>query len=182
MPDRIRTNADVQRIAAGRPRLFNGDMKTSIVALALTFSQLATAGGDLYPTAECMQQLKHDWRLQSLEHKVALGLVDEATPAMLALERRPTAEESSALGLWLELRQGCYAVGAAHREAAHTALPLLAGRMFGVQQRLVGELRDGRTSFGEFNRRRLEASQVERRQQAALLRTDKLPSTTAALR
>jgi hypothetical protein len=157
-------------------------LKTSLVAVALTFSQLATAGGDLYPTAACMQQLAHDWRLQSLNHKVALGLADEAMPAMLALERRPTAEESSALGLWLELRQGCFAVGADHRVAAHTSLPLLAGRMFGVQQRLVGELRDGRTTFGEFNRRRLEAWQTERRQQADLLQPDRSYRATATLR
>ena len=157
-------------------------MKTSIAVLTLTFSQLAAAGGDLYPTADCMQQLVQDVRLQALDRNVALGLGDETTPAMLALERRPTADESAALGLWMELRQKCYALGAAHREAAHTSLPLLAGRMFGVQQRLIGELRDGRTSFGEFNRRRLDAWQTERRQQAELLRTDKSPSTTAALR
>jgi hypothetical protein len=157
-------------------------MKTSIVVLALTFSQLATAGGDLYPTADCMQQLTHDVRLQALERKVALGLGDQATPALLALDRRATVEESAALVLWMELRQKCFALGADHRSAAHTSLPLLAGRMFGVQQRLVGELRDGRTTFGEFNRRRLELWQVERRQQADLFRSDKLQTTAAALR
>jgi hypothetical protein len=157
-------------------------LKTSLVAVALTFSQLATAGGDLYPTADCMQQLAQDATLQALEGKVALGLGDETTPALLSLERRPTAEESAALGLWLELRQKCYALGAAHREATHTSLPLLAGRMFGVQQRLVGELRDGRTTFGEFNRRRLDAWQTERRQQADLLQPDRSYRATATLR
>ena len=156
-------------------------MKTSILVLTLTFSQLAAAGGDLYPTAECMQQLTHDVRLQALDRKVALGLGDEATPALLALDRTATVMERVALRQWMELRQECFALGAAHRAAAHAELPLLADRMFDAQQRLLGELREGRTSFGEFNRRRLELWQAERRQQAELLGTDKL-QTAAALR
>jgi hypothetical protein len=157
-------------------------LKTSIVVLALAFSQLATAGGDADPTAGCMQGLAQDARLQVLHRKVDLGVGDQATPAMLALEGRAAPEDSAALGVWMELRQKCYARGAAYRAAAHTSLPLLAGRMFGVQQRLVGEVRDGRTSFGEFNRRRLEAWQTERRQQADLLRAARPQDTTTALR
>jgi len=157
-------------------------MKTSIVvALTLTFSQIAAAGGDLYPTADCMQRLTHDVRLQALDRKVALGLGDEATPALLALDRTATVMERVALRLWMELRQECFALGAAHRAAAHAELPLLADRMFSAQQQLLGELREGRASFGEFNRRRLELWQTERRQQAELLGTDKL-QTAAALR
>ena len=156
-------------------------MKTSILVLALTFSQLAAAGGDLYPTAECMQQLTRDVRLQALDRKVVLGLGDETTPALLALDRTATVMERVALRLWMELRQECFALGGAHRAAAHAELPLLADRMFDTQQRLLGELREGRTSFGEFNRRRLELWQAERRQQAELLGTDKL-QTAAALR
>jgi hypothetical protein len=157
-------------------------LKTSLVAVALTFSQLAAAGGELYPTAECVQQLAHDKRLKVLDRKVALGLGDEATAAPAALERTATLEERAALGLWLELRQQCFSLGAAHRAAAHAGLPLLADRMFAEQQRLVSDLRAGRASFGEFNRRRLDLWQDERRQQAELLSPERLHRTTAALR
>jgi hypothetical protein len=157
-------------------------LKTLIVVLLLTLSQLAVAGGDPYPTAYCMLQLGQDARLQVLGGKVALGWGDETTSSQLALDRLPAAKEREALGLWSELRRECFALGAAHRAAAHEALPALADRMFAAQQLLLRELSEGRIGFAEFNASRLALWKVEHRQQANLLRPDKFHNAAAALR
>jgi hypothetical protein len=156
--------------------------KTCFVVLAMSLSQLAVAGGDLYPTAECMRELSHDARLRVLDGKIALGASDETSLSQLALPRLPTAEEDAALAVLSQLRQDCFTLGAAHRAAAHAALPVLADRMFAAQQELLRELREERIGFAEFNARRLELWQVERSQQADLLRSDKFNKTSAALR
>lgn len=157
-------------------------LKTSIVILTLTLSQLAVAGGDPYPTAECMLKLEEDARLRPLAGKVALGLGDETTSAQLTLDRLAAAGERRALGVWSELRRECFALGAAHRAAAHAALPVLAERMFAAQQLLLRELQEERIGFAEFNASRFELWKVERRQQANLLRPDKLHSAEATQR
>jgi hypothetical protein len=141
-------------------------LKVSIAALALAFGQLALAGGDPYPTAACDQQLARDARLKMLDGKVALDFSGDAAPSM---KRVPTLTERSVLGLWSQLRQECFALGGAHRAAAHADLPALAERMFAMQQQLVGELREGRIGFAEFNARRLELWQMARRRQAEIL-------------
>jgi hypothetical protein len=157
-------------------------LKTSIAILTLTLSQLAFAGGDLYPTAECMLKLEQDARLRPLAGKVALGLGDETTSAQVALDRLPAAEERNALNVWSELRRECFALGTAHRAAAHAGLPGLTDRMFAAQQLLLRELQEGRIGFAEFNASRFELWKVERRQQANLLRPEILHSAAAALR
>ena len=153
--------------------------KTSIAVLALTFSSLAVAGGDPYPSAQCFEQLASDARLKLLEGKVALDApferVATTTPAMI---RVATLKERAALGVWSELRQECFSLGAAHRASAHPDLPALAGRQFAAQQQLLAELREGRYGFAVFNARALELRQIAHRRQAELLQSDNLHNTT----
>jgi hypothetical protein len=156
--------------------------KTCLVVLAMTLSQLAVAGGDPDPTAECMRELSHDARLRVLDGKVALGASDETSLSQLALPRLPTAEEDAALVVLSQLRQDCFTLGAAHRAAAHAALPVLAERMFAAQQALLRELREERIGFAEFDARRLELWQAERSQQAELLRPGRIHSVVATQR
>jgi hypothetical protein len=130
--------------------------RVGIAGLALIASHGALAGDEPYPTLECIQQLAHEARLQVLDGKVALGHSEETTYAMLALDRPATTEESLALALWSDLRQACFALGAPYRSAAGTERGALAGRLFAVQQRLLGELCEGRIGYAEFNARRFE--------------------------
>jgi hypothetical protein len=152
-------------------------LKTSITVLSLALSQLAFAGGDPYPTAACMSDLAQDARLQPLLGKVALG---DDMPGLV--DGRPTAEERAALRLWSDLRQECFTAGSAHRAAAHIDLPASADRFFAMQQALLGELREGRIGFTEFNARSAELTDGARSRQAEILRPDNLHKTALSQR
>ena len=154
--------------------------KTCLAAIALGFSQLAFAGGDAYPTAECFDRLAGDTRLKHLDGKVAAGRDDDVARA--SLKRVATPDERATLGLWSRLRQECHALGAAHRVAAHPGFPALADVQFARQQALIGELRDGRVGYAEFNARRLELWEIAHRHQAELLRSDKSHNAALSLR
>jgi hypothetical protein len=145
-------------------------LKTSIALLALAVNSLAFAGGEPYPTAACMYQLPHDARLKTLGDKVSLDLLGDGT---LSMKRVPTLSERSALGLWSELRQECFSLGAAHRAAAHRELPAAADRAFTAQQGLLRELREGRFGYAEFNVRSAELRKTAHRRQAQILDSDK---------
>jgi hypothetical protein len=131
-------------------------LRTCLAAVAVAISAQALAD-ESYPTNQCIDQLSQDWRLAPIADKVALGRSDQTSAEMLDLERPAVASERNALELWSKLRQFCFDLGADFRATVTNSQQVaLAGRLFGLHQRMLDELRDGRSTYAEFNRRRVE--------------------------
>jgi hypothetical protein len=130
-------------------------MKSNLICgalLALT-ATLAGAAQDT-PTTGCMNELVFEPRLKPIADKVDLV---RANPAVKAPDRVATTEEKAALGLWAEMRQGCFEYGTAYRRATSKPQEVAFQRsVFVFQQRLVTELQQGRVTYAEFTRRRAE--------------------------
>jgi len=149
-------------------------LRTCLAAVAVVISAQALAD-ESYPTNECISSLGEDVRLTIIADKVALARSDQTGTEMLGLDRQATDRERQALQLWSKLRQFCFDLGAEFRAGlANQEQAALAGRLFDLHQALLGELREGRISYAEFNGRRvelyliassLEAQMVERREQ-----------------
>jgi hypothetical protein len=158
-------------LEAGEARPFNEVMlRHTFAAVALAVGVQAHADEAVYPTNQCIAQLHQDERLAPIAGKVALGRSDQAGAAMLELDRPVLAVERDALALWSKLRQFCFDLGAEFRSRLPSAeQAALAARLFGLHQRMVGELREGRSTFAEFNRRRLEVYLIAAALEAQLL-------------
>jgi hypothetical protein len=131
-------------------------LRTCLVAVAVTISAQALAG-EVYPTNQCIDALDQDQRLAPIAYKVALGRSDQTSAEMFDLERPVVARERNALELWSKLRQFCFDLGAEFRAGLdNSQQTALAGRLFGLHQRMLHELVEGRTTYAEFNRRRVE--------------------------
>jgi len=160
-------------------------LTTCLAAVAVAISAQALAD-ETYPTNQCINSLTHDARLAAIADKVALARSDETGTEMLGLDRQPTADERQALQLWSKLRQFCFDLGAEFRAGlANQEQAALAGRLFDLHQGLLGDLREGRISYAEFNSRRvelyliassLEAQMVERHEQTTSPHSPALPS------
>ena len=131
-------------------------LRTCLVAVAVAISAQALAD-ETYPTNQCIERLDQDPRLAPIADKVALGRSDQTSAEMFDLERPAVAPERNALELWSKLRQFCFDLCAEFRGAlANSQQVSLAGRLFGLHQRMLHELLEGRTTYAEFNRRRVE--------------------------
>lgn len=160
-------------------------LRTCLAAVAVAISAHALAD-DSYPTNQCINSLPQDARLAVVADKVALARSDETGSEMLGLDRQATDDERPALHLWSKLRQFCFDLGAEFRAGlANQEQAGLAGRLFELHQGLLGDLREGRISYAEFNGRRvelyllaasLEAQMVERREQTTSPYSPALPS------
>ena len=139
-------------------------MKTigiGIVMLAASFSTLAqdAAGTLVDPTYACVEKLTRDWRLAAIADKVALAH-GASLKTVRGLDRAANAEERAAVALWLERREQCFAAGGYYRFTALTPQEHLAVyQSFEFQQRLLVNLEQGRMSYAQFNRRRLELAE-----------------------
>ena len=130
--------------------------RTCVGAVMLVASLQAMAE-ESYPTNQCVDQLHQDLRLAPIADKVALGRSDQTSAEMFDLERPAVAPERNALELWAKLRQFCFDLGAEFRGVlANSQHAALAERLFGLHQRMLIELLEGRTTYAEFNRRRVE--------------------------
>lgn len=131
-------------------------LRTCVGAMVLVASLQAMAD-ESYPTNQCVDQLHQDLRLAPIADKVALGRSDQTSAEMFDLERPAVAPERNALELWSKLRQFCFDLGADFRGAlGNSQQAALAERLFGLHQRMLAELLEGRTTYAEFNRRRVE--------------------------
>jgi hypothetical protein len=145
-------------------------LRTSMVAIAVALSVHAHAEESVYPTNQCIDRLHHDARLAPIAGMVALGRSDQASAAMLELDRAVQPQERDALVLWSKLRQFCFDLGAEFRRALpNPEQAALADRLFGLHQRMVDELREGQATFAEFNRRRLEVYLIATALEAQIL-------------
>ena len=159
-------------------------LRTCLAAVAVAISAQALADGS-YPTNDCIMSLNQDTRLAAIADKVALARSDETSTEMLGLDRQPADSERPVLQLWSKLRQFCFDLGAEFREGlANREQAALAGRLFDLHQGLIGELREGRISYAEFNGRRvelyliaasLEAQIVERHEQTTSPQSPAVP-------
>jgi hypothetical protein len=142
----------------------------TFAAAALAVGVQAHAGEPVYPTNQCIDSLHRDTRLTPLAGKLALGRSDEAGAPILELHRAPLPPERDALRLWSKLRQFCFDLGAEFRSRLPNAeQAALAGRLFGLHQRMVDELREGNSTFAQFNRRRFEIYLIAATLEAQLL-------------
>jgi hypothetical protein len=125
--------------------------------MVLAISVPAVADDSGYPTSPCIDSLQYDDRLAAIADKVALGRSDQTSAGMFELDRSVAAPERNALALWSKLRQFCFDLGADFRgQLESREQAALADRLFGLHQRMVDELREGRSTYAEFNRRRVE--------------------------
>jgi hypothetical protein len=132
-------------------------LRTCLAAMVLAISVPAVADESGYPTSQCIDSLHYDDRLAAIADKVALGRSDQTSAGMFELERPVVAPERNALALWSKLRQFCFDLGAEFRgQLANREQAALADRLFGLHQRMVDELHEGRSTYAEFNRRRVE--------------------------
>ncbi|HEV7477857.1 MAG TPA: hypothetical protein VGO02_08995, partial [Burkholderiales bacterium] len=111
-------------------------------------------------TASCIDSLAADSRLQVIADKVALARSGQASP-MRALDRVANDQERAAVAVWFGRRQECFEAGSRKRRALSTPQEIAFLRsVFVFQQRLVGDLQDGRLTYAEFNQRRGELLQA----------------------
>jgi hypothetical protein len=124
-----------------------------ILALAASSSAMAEKAD---PTATCIESLAAEPGLRVLADKVALARSNNANPTRVA-NRMASEQERAAVGLWHGKRQQCFDAGAGFRRATSTSQEIAFVRsLFALQQQLVAGLQDGRLTYAEFNRRRLE--------------------------
>jgi hypothetical protein len=139
-------------------------MKTigiGIVMLAASFTTLAQdASWTLVdPTYACVEKMTRDGRLSVIADKVALAH-GASLKTVRGLDRAANAEERAAVALWLDRREQCFAAGGYYRFTALTPQEHLAVyQSFEFQQRLLVNLEQGRMSYAQFNRRRLELAE-----------------------
>ena len=155
-------------------------VKHVLAAMVVALSVQANAEEGAYPTNACIDSLGFELRLMPIADKVALGRSDQTAGDMLELDRAAQPAEQQALELWSRLRQACFDIGAEFRKGLPNAeQAALAGRLFTLHQTMIGELREGRMTFAEFNRRRvetygiatmIEAQMLERTEQATAAR------------
>ena len=128
---------------------------SGVLAVAASFGALAQDR-----TANCIDSLAADGRLQVIADKVALAHSNQ-TSSMRALERVANEQERAAVALWLGKRQECFDAGSQKRRAVSTPQEIAFLRsVFVFQQRLVADLQDGRLTYAEFNQRRGELLQA----------------------
>src|SRR5262245_49221711 len=145
--------------------------RTGLAAMLLALGAQVHADEVPYPTNQCLDRLEQEARLAPIAGKVALVSTQETAAAMLELDHEATLAERGALALWGKLRQACFDLGADfRREQVIPERALLAGRLFELHQRLLDELREGRMTYAEFNRRRLEVFLVASVLEAQLMR------------
>ena len=124
---------------------------SGILALATSFGALAQA-----TTANCIDSLATDGRLQVIADKVALAHSNQAG-SVRTLDRVANEQERAAVAVWLGRRQECFEAGTKSRRAVSAPQEIAFVRsVFVFQQRLVAELQSGRVTYAEFNKRRLE--------------------------
>jgi len=134
-------------------------MKTNLICTGV-FALAASFGAAAQDTATqgCIQELAFEPRLTVIAGKVD---VVHAVAAPQAPDRLATPEERAAVGLWLHLRQQCFQFGAAQRHATAKAQEIAFVRsVFVFEQRLVAELQNGRVTYAEFTKRRLELAEA----------------------
>jgi hypothetical protein len=138
--------------------------------MMLAVSVQALADESAYPTNQCIDRLNDETRLGAIADKVALSSSEETSAAMFELDRPADAAEQTALALWSKLREACFALGAAfRRDMANQEQVALGTRLFELHQGLLGELRQGRVTYGEFNGRRVELYLIASSLEAAIL-------------
>jgi hypothetical protein len=134
-------------------------MKAKLICTAvLALASFSAAAQD--PTSRCIAGLASEPRLQAIADKVALGQAGQPRLIRVA-ESTPAADERTALALWLNMRNECFDAGDQYRRSVSKAQDAAYLRsVFAFQQRLVAELRDGRLTYAEYQRRRAELTQA----------------------
>jgi len=128
---------------------------TAILGLAASFGAAAQD-----PTARCINGLSAEPRLQTIADKVALGHDDRVFAMRVAADRSPSDRERAALAVWLDLRNECFSAGEKYRRSVSKPQERAFVRsVFVFQQRLVADLRAGRLTYTEYNRRRQELAE-----------------------
>jgi len=130
-------------------------MKTKLLCtaiLVLAASSQALAQETL--TAGCINELAFEPRLAVISDKVNLTGAEQG---VRSADRVATAQERAAVALWAHLRQQCFEFGDAQRRASAKPQQVAVTKsVFGFQQRLLVSLEQGRLTFAEFNRERLD--------------------------
>jgi len=129
--------------------------------LAASFTTLAqeAVGTPADPTYACLERMARESRLAVIADKVALGH-GPSIKTVRGMDRAANAEERAAVALWLDRREQCFAAGGYYRFTYLTPQEHLAVyQSFEFQQRLLVNLEQGRMSYAQFNRRRLELAE-----------------------
>lgn len=132
-----------------------------IVMIAASFASVAqeTPATFVDPTYACLEKMARESRLVLIADKVALAH-GPGMKTVRGLDRPANTEERAAVAHWLDRREQCFAAGEYHRFTFLTPQEHLAVyQSFEFQQRLLVNLEQGRMSYVQFNRRRLELAE-----------------------
>jgi hypothetical protein len=124
--------------------------------LLATASGIASAQPKGNPAMPCFRGLADDARFTPIRGKVALGGAMDEMNRLTTSSERPTAPESAALGEWKRARDACHLLEAGYFATRDTQIQALARDYFAAVQALIVELQDGKLTYGDFGRRRLD--------------------------
>lgn len=104
----------------------------------------------------CYQALADDPRFTTIREKVALG-PDRSSGSqhMAKLSERASEQERSAIAEWRKAREECHRLEKPYYATRDTEIQSIALKHFAAVQTLIGELRDGKLTYGEFDARRV---------------------------
>ena len=130
----------------------------SVISALLSVQVCTAKAGDA--SEECYKSLETRRELSPLKDKVALASADDQNFSMLIGKERVKRSEKKALEQWLNLLSGCFRLGAEERHA----LPSVARRVEEDAADAVQEagllLYEGKTTYGEFAKRRKEIAAI----------------------
>lgn len=128
---------------------------TGILALASFGAFAQDAAEDMNdPTVRCNDSLATDARFSLIADKMILGY---AGATRRAVHRTATAQERSAIGQWIEARKACFEAGVQFRRTyLKSGEAAYARSVFVFQQMAVIRLREGKTTYADFNQQSLK--------------------------
>jgi len=128
---------------------------TGILALASCGAFAQDAAADMNdPTVRCNDSLATNPRFSVIADKMMLGYA--GTPRR-AVHRTATAQERNAIGQWIEARKACFEAGVKFRRTyLKTEEAAYARSVFVFHQMAVIRLREGKTTYADFNQQTLK--------------------------
>ena len=108
------------------------------------------------PSIPCFQSLAGDPRFAPIRDKVSLGGDMEELRRHARIGERPNAQEAAALAIWKTERETCNRLEAPYYATRDAGIRELAREHFAATQAALAELQRGKTTYGEYARRRIE--------------------------
>ena len=108
------------------------------------------------PALACYQALHDEPRFALIRDKVALGGTLEEMRRLTKSSERASPPEGAALAAWRAARAACHQQELPYYATRDVDIQALAREHFAAVQALIGELQDGKLTYGDFGKRRLE--------------------------